>query len=268
MSNPLSTYFYNSSFVEYTTIVAAILSELRVLVNGDVIRIPITYRGGRKLQDTTTNTVSEGLKSTLKFTNFTIPAEATRNRNLTHVFGESIEYTPLPVELDFEFNLRFKKFDDMSQALEQIVYHTYPHITLKTSIAGRGNEALVLSSEQYSFDNEWDGTGEEPSFYDLTFTMRLTGGHLYGRNLLDDNPSTHSIIKQVNIDLGVYSGSQWNEVTQAPWFKVYSSEYEPKVRFTADSPLEGEEGAYLYTFTASPELEVIASGDWIREDFR
>lgn len=268
MSNPLTNYFYNSSFVEYTTLVAAILSELRVLVNGDVIRIPITYRGGRKLQTTTTNVVSEGLKSTLKFTNFAIPSEATRNRNLTHVFGESIEYTPLPVELFFEFNLRFKKFDDMSQALEQIVYHTYPHITLKTSIAGRNTESLVLSSEQYSFDNEWDGTGEEPSFYELTFTMKLNGGHLYGRNLLEDNPSSHGIIKQVNIDLGVYNGSQWSDASIVPWFKVYSSEYEPKVRFAADSPLEGEEGAYLFTYNTTPDLEVIASGNWIREDFQ
>ncbi len=268
MGNPLAVNYYRESLVKYTQLVASILSDLRVNVEGNVVRIPIQYMGGKRNQNKTTDVVSTGLSSTLKITGFQVVAEAVLNRNITKVVGEEITHPPLPVVLEFQFRMRFKKFNDMAQALETLVFQTYPHLTLKTSTLGT-EEVLVLSPTGQDWDNDWEGSGEEPSYYDATFGFELHGGHFHGPNLLEQEPQTHGIIKEVDVFFSTSSRTLAEDETFA-WLNVYGSEYDAATRFDADKPLQTEpvsQGAWLYTPEAEPEVDLIGSGVWIRGDF-
>lgn len=271
MANPLAAEFYNGSLVKYTQIVASLLSDIKIVVEGRTVRLPLNYQGGIRDQSSTTYVVDSGLSTTLKISDFLIASEGVRSKAYTRVIDSAVKRPALPVEIFFDFRLRFKKFDDMARALELIVYQTYPHLTLNTEILDHGLENLVLSPEEYTWENEWTGTGEEPAYYELYFRLKLTGGHLYGGNLLDSNqggnPDEHAIIEQVNIQVGILNTSV-NDSACEPWFNVYGNEFNAYTRFRADVPLEPTQGAWLFAADQIPDIQLIASGDWVREDFR
>lgn len=265
MANPLNTYFYNQSILKYTTAVAFVLSDLKVFSEGRLVRLPISYMGGLRDQDKVTKSAGVGLSSTLKMTEFNIPQEAVLNRNLKVSYPDgSVEKNKLPLELTYEFKIRFKKFNDMLQAVEQLLFQCYPHLTFSYNNERGITENLVLSISQYQYEDQWEGNGEEASFYHLTFGFTLSGCNLYGHDLTKTN-EPYGVIKQVSIDLTTYT----DLVTYPPieWFKTYDSS-EAVERVKADAPRVGEEGAYVFNANQIPELEVVASGEWTKGEYQ
>lgn len=268
MANPLDTYFYNGAFVKYAQLLAMVLSSLQIEVEGQKVRLPLEYLGGLKNQDKVTDAVSQGLKTTLKFVSFNIPPEAVPNRNRDTVYSNgSIERPALPVELTYNYRLRFKKFVDMTKALEQLVFHFFPHLSLKYEGIGRQTENIVISLESYDWDNDWVGTGEEPSYFDLEFNIVVSGGHLYGA---DSTTGTEdgAIIKEVDIDYSFYENLPSKPSEQGSLIKFYSDEV-VSPRFRDSLPLDPVEGAYEVTGvgTNNPYSIVIGSYTYIREGY-
>ena len=265
-ANPLTKYFYNGSVVRYTKLVAYILSELRLEVEGNSIRVPINFLGGIKNQDTTTYTVDLGLSSTLKFLSVTVPEEGVLNSNLKLVQGATVEKMPLPVVLSYEFRLRFKKFNDMAQVLEQMVFNFFPMLTVRvTGLGGRNPEKIGLNITSYQWDDDWDGSGEEASYYDLIFNIEMTGGHFYGRDLVADGDA--GIIKEVDITKDILPDLTRLPATPKPLFSMYDEEV-VGTRFPASKPLEQGEGAYVMKVEEGERVtEVIGSYTWTRPGY-
>lgn len=269
MSNPLDTYFYNGALVKYGQLVAMVLSGLKIEVEGQLTRLPLEYLGGNRNQDKTTNVVSQGLSTTLKFESLTIPQEAVPNRNVDAVYGNgSVERRALPVELVYNYRLRFKKFIDMTKAFEQIVFHFYPHLTLKFEGMGRKTENIIISVESYDWDSDWVGNGEEPSYYDLQFNFRVCGGHLYGNDLTANGNGDAGIIKEIDIDYSIYDNEPNDASESGALLKMYD-ESVVVPRFRDSFPLEPLEGAYAVSGvgTNNPTEVVIGSYNYIKEGY-
>lgn len=267
--NPFSNYFDNGAIIRYGQVLASVFSELKVEVEGRIVRIPIEYMGGIKDFDKVTNTVSVGLSSTLKFAGVTIPEEGVPNKNLTEVMSDgAIERPPLPVILQYEYNLKFKKMIDATRALEQIIFHTYPHLTLKVINTRGVPEVLSITATSYELNNNYAGDGEEPDSYELTFMLDMVGGKLHGSDLSQGGTSDkYTVIKEVDIYYGFYQDIPTNLTESGTWMKLYTEEVVIP-RFENSLPLGFNEGAYVVKYEGGePVTEVIGSYTWVNEEY-
>lgn len=269
MSNPFSNYFDHGSIIRYGQIVASVLSELKVEVEGRLVRIPIEYMGGIKDFDQVTKTVSVGLSSTLKFAGITIPEEKVANKNLTIKTADgAIERPALPLVIQYEYNLRFKKMVDVTRAMEQIIFHTFPHLTLKVVDKRGNNEKIVITATSYELQNDYAGSGEEPDYYELSFMFDVTGGYIHGNDLSQGgtNPNYYTI-KEVTINYGFYDVVPSQLKEEGVWMKLYSEDVVLD-RFQDSLPLGINEGAYVVKYEGEePYNTVIGSYTWIDEDY-
>jgi hypothetical protein len=118
---------------------------------------------------------------------------------------------------------------------------------------------LKIYLTSYDFVDSFEGTGEEPNYYDLTFNIRIEGGYFYGRNLADSGGV--NIIKEVDI----YLSTGATETSPEQRWSTYYEPVEVTTRFHANLPLTNEEGAYVED--ADTDFIVIGSGDWIRPGY-
>lgn len=264
MAAPFVNHFYHQRVRRYSRFLGSIISDIKVDTEGKLIRIPLEYLGG--LRDQTSAVYSAGVlpKMTLRYIGMEINSEKVLNTNRIHNYGGQVQEQRLPVFLDFEWCFRMKKQDELFQIQEQILMAMYPTLDVKVM---SGDDTLIVENlkmylTSYDFVDSFEGTGEEPNQYDMTFMVRIEGGWLYGRTLNESTDPAAYIIKEVDITISTSETQPFSD--ERPWFNIYEPT-EVTVRFQEDLPLNNIQGAY--EFNDPSMFEVIGSSDWIRTGY-
>jgi len=265
MPGPLETSYYNKRIIRYSRVLGGILSDLQVFTEGKTVRVPMEYLGGLRDQSLPTYQAGTLPVATLKFSGFEVDPEKVLNRNIKVNYSGAIQRQRVPVLLDYEFCIRTKKQTEMFQIIEQILGEFYPTFDVLVSNSDLNDikENLKIIPSSYDFADSFEGTGDEPNFYDLTFMFRIQGAYFYSRTLNDGDGG--GVIHEVNISLGI--GDTYSETEQLQWVSEIDN-FDTVTRLWANEPLNPEEGVYHYDGDQDPEvLQVIASGDWVREGY-
>ena len=265
MAGPFANHFYHERVIRYSRFLGSILSDLKIDTEGKLVRLPLEYLGG--IRDQSSAVYSAGVlpKMTLRFIGLEVNSEKVLNGNRKQTYGSQVQDQRLPVFLDFEWCIRTKKQNDLFQVQEQVLMAMYPTFDIKVMSGDDTQvvENLKIYLTSYDFVDSFEGTGEEPNNYDLTFMVRIEGGWFYGRSLNDTTDPAAYIIKEVDINISTDYDKPFSD--ERPWFNIY----EPTtviIRFNSDLPLADEQGAYVFDKTTEA-FEVIGSGEWIRNGY-
>lgn len=263
MPGPFEKVHKGDRIRRYSRVLGAIVSDLQVITEGKTVRIPLEYLGG--LRDQTAVTYQAGITpvQTLAFRTIEVDSEKVKNRNINNAYQGEVFKQRLPCILGFEWSIRVKKQDEMFQVLEQVVNALYPTLDVLVKLDVNGvDENLKIVPRTYDFTDAFEGDGTEPNFYDITFMVDLTGGHMYGRDLAASGEGV--VIHEVDITISTSAEPFKNE---SPWTSIYDNN-NTVVRFRNQRPLEPQEGAWHYDATVDPQFfEVIGSGSYIRQGY-
>lgn len=259
MAGPLSKHFYKNRIKRYSRVLGSILGELRVITNDKLVRLPLEYLGG--LRDQSVASYKAGIlpMATLKYVGFEVNTEKVLNNNRKEIFNGVLQKKRIPLFLDFEWSIRVKKQDEMFQIQEQVISAMYPtlDVLVKSEDGSNIDENIKIIPVSYDFVDSFEGDGEDPVYYDLTFMIRIEGGYIYGINSVNEG-GNGSLIKEVIVDLSTGAVPFADSFT---WFSIYDADT-VLTNFPASLPLGELEGAYL--FDGAETLEVIGSYNYIR----
>ncbi|CAL9978823.1 tail sheath stabilizer [Vibrio phage D528] len=218
-------HYYHRTTRTYAAVLFSIFSELKIKTENKVVEIPLTplsgNRGKPEGQSPTNGVYPRG---TIGFIGYVPDDSRQLNNNGGMVRSKdhkNSQVMRMPMGYQFKLSYRFKKSDDAYQVVEQVVPAFTPSLDFKwVDNKDLDNEQNVkVKLDSFDIDDNWEGAGEEPDYYDVTFTLTLNG-HMYRHTRSGD-----SEIKTVVIDLAVHP-EKFEELptdlsdTTKQWIKV------------------------------------------------
>lgn len=171
-------HYYHGSIQRYISLMVYLMQDMQVESEGSLRKVPLKYTGGEhRVPSESVNALpyatmvfndNEGDDQRLlnKHENKLITSDIKQNQRISNTF-------------QFEYRVRCKKQDEAFQVLEQMLAAFTPSIDVAiTDNATAKEQNIKIKITSWSIDDTWEGDGEEPNYYDVTFTYDLMG-YLY-----------------------------------------------------------------------------------------
>lgn len=206
-------YYAHKTIRLYTAVFGTLFNEMKVEKAGNMIKVPLQYRGGNKSvirnsDDSLDGELVSGI--TLPIASFALigwERDPNRQMNKLNRIREDLgtaqkttgvvqsQYNRVPYNFQYELSVKTKTIDELFQICEQVLANFDPHIdvTVKDNPDLSQDSSIRVRLENSVFEDSYEGPFEEPEIHECTFTF-MVEGWLYKRT------NGGSIIKQVDVE--------------------------------------------------------------------
>ncbi len=212
-------YYYHGSIERYTSLFGYLMQDMQLESNGKIVNPELFYAGGEhRVQK------DKLPKAGLRFTGIVPNEQRSLNRYQNqHNQGGAVQNQRVAGDLQYEYTIRCKAQRECVQVLEQIIGAFMPSIDVVVQdedILGI-QQSITIRLDDWSMEDDWDGEGEQPNYYDLSVNFTLMG-HIY-RYGVADNGDEH-VIKRVRAKLSTNpDGCKPEDLEE--WVDVRSDDY-------------------------------------------
>lgn len=221
MSRPFQKYFYHESLKKYIDVFATIMSDLQVKTERGLMEVPLHMANGRR-NDLNRNVASNMLPfATFDMGNFTINKNVTKNQHITQRTNTAESKQRIPIIIEFEYNIRTKKMNEMLQVVEQIYSVFTPSVdcVIKDNETLQQDQNIKIKLISHQLMDNWEGDASESPHIDGVFNFELHG-FIYGYDYWVDDGSGGDDrgIKTIIIEMSNDMKTPWSELPV--WFTV------------------------------------------------
>ncbi|AUG87760.1 tail sheath stabilizer [Klebsiella phage Menlow] len=219
---PFQNYFYHGSLLKYIHVFNAIMSDVQVKTERGLMKVPLHMAIGRR-NDLNRNTPANALPfATMSFGQFEINKQVTNSYHNKLATNTATSKQRIPIIIDFEYNVRTKKMNEMLQILEQIysVYTPSIDCQIKDNETLKQDQVVKIQLVSHTMSDNWEGDAAESPHVDCNFMFQLHGA-IYGWDYwVDDGSGTGdpNVIKEIIIEMSTDLNTPWTELPL--WFTV------------------------------------------------
>lgn len=220
-SRPFEKYFYHESLYNYISLFSTIMGDMKVKTERGIMQIPLHMAIGRR-NDLNRNVPTNSLPfATMSFGNFTINKQVTKNQHISISSDSARSRQRVPIIMEFEYNVRTKKMNEMLQILEQIysVFAVSVDCIIKDNNTLKQSQNIKLKLTGHQLSDNWEGDGEDSVHVDGAFTFEMHG-FIYGDDFwVDDGSGSKDVgIDTIIIEMSNDMKTPWSELPE--WFRV------------------------------------------------
>lgn len=185
-------YFYHNSIRNYTSVLGALLNEIKVQKDGRTIGVPLHYSGQDKFRakhdekDSTKGRVKLTLpRIGFKLTGFDRDPKRALNKmnkiseNKTQEkkeLGElQTQYQKVPYIFSYSVYVRTKTLDEMFQITEQVISKFDPTIHVNVDAGGLDKDVVAIKLESSDFEDAYEGSFEQDRDIEMVFNFTIEG---------------------------------------------------------------------------------------------
>lgn len=222
MARPFENYFYHGSLLVYIKAFSTIMSDLQVRTERGLMKVPLSMAIGRR-NDLNRNVPANTLPfATSSFGQFEINKQVTKSYQMKQSTDTARSKQRIPITIQFEYNIRTKKLNEMLQVLEQMysVFTPSLNCVIKDNEALKQDQTITMKLTGHTMSDNWEGDASESPHIDCNFTFELFG-FIYGWDYwVDDGSGTGKDdgIKEVIIQMSTDLKTVWSELPL--WFTV------------------------------------------------
>lgn len=222
MARPFKKYFYHASLLKYIHVFNTIMSDLQVDTERGLMEIPLHMAIGRR-NDLNRNVPANSLPfATMSFGQFEINKQVTKSYHNQIATDTARAKQRIPVIIDFEYNVRTKKLNEMIQILEQIYSVFTPSIdcVINDNETLKQDQNVKIQLINHSMSDNWEGDASVSPHVDCLFNFQLYGS-IYGYDYWVDDGSGSgdgSVIKEIIIEMSSDMNTPWHQLPE--WFRV------------------------------------------------
>lgn len=191
-------HYYHGSIKRYIGLMLYLFQDLQVESEGKLRTVPVRYSGGE-------HRIPKESINALPFATMLFSDNETDEIRLLNKHENKLITTQtkqnqrVPNSFMFEYRVRCKKQDEAFQVLEQVLAVFTPSLDVLISdndeVATRQNIKIKITS--WTIADNWEGDGEEPNYYDVLFTLDLSG-YLYRQDASVVSISTVEINRTID----------------------------------------------------------------------
>lgn len=222
MARPFEKYFYHGSLLKYIHAFNAIMSDVQVETERGLMKVPLHMAIGRR-NDLNRNVPANVLPfATMSFGQFERNTQVTKSFHLNQRTDTAKSKQRLPLIIQFEYNIRTKKMNEMIQVLEQIysVFTPSLNFVIQDNETLKQDQTILVKLTGHTLSDNWEGGAEDSPHIDCNFTFELHG-FIYGWDYWVDDGSGSGDdqgIKEVIINMSTDLKTVWSELPL--WFWV------------------------------------------------